>query len=96
MTPAAFSLSEKDTEAYENCRAVFSGGKRTGSKAGLPPDGIAVLVKEGMLSWLKYRNTPNTAALPLHKRREDLYPSQNERIILLASLMGGVVNEPEY
>ena len=46
MTPAAFSLSEKDTEAYENCRTVFSGGKRTGSKAGLPPDGIAVLVKE--------------------------------------------------
>lgn len=96
MTPAAFSISEKDTEAYENCRAVFWGGKRTGLKAGLLPDGITVLVKEGMLSWLKYRHNPDTAALPLYKRREDISPSQNELIILFASLMGGVINEPEY
>ena len=95
MTPAAFSLSEKDTEAYENCRSVFSGGKRADSKGGLLPDGITVLVKEGMLSWLKYRNNPDTAALSLHKRREDVSPSQNELIILLATLMGGVFNEPE-
>lgn len=95
MTPAAFSLSEKDTEAYENCRAVFSGGARTGSKAELLPDGITVLVKEGMLSWLKYRNNTYTAALPLRKNREELSPPQSELIILLASLMGGSVNGPE-
>lgn len=95
MTPAAFFLSKEDTEAYEICRAVFSGGERTGSKAGRLPDGVTVLVKEGMFSWLKYRNNPDTAALPLHKKREDLSPSQSELIILLASLMGGIVNESE-
>ena len=94
MTPAAFPVSENDTEAYENCRAVFSGGIRTNSKGGLLPDGITVLIKEGMLSWLKYRNNPDTSALSLHKRPEGLSPSQNELIILLATLMGGVVNEP--
>ena len=95
MTPAAFSLLEKDTEAYENCRAVFSDGKGTGSRAGLMPDGITVLVKEGMLSWLKYRNNPDSAALLMRKKREDLPPSQSELIILLASLMGGIVNGTE-
>ena len=95
MNPAAFSLSEKDTEAYENCRAVFSGGERTGSRAGLLPDGITVLLKEGMLSWMKYRKNPDAAALLMHKKREDLSPSQSELIILLASLMGGIVNGTE-
>ena len=95
MILAAFSLSEKDAEAYENCRAVFSGGKRTGSKVGLLTDGITVLIKEGVLSWLKYRNNYNVPTSPILKKLEDLSPSQNELIILLASLMGGVTNEPE-
>jgi hypothetical protein len=79
---------------YEQCRAVFAVGSSAGTDRGFLPDGIVILIKEGMLSWLKRRNSPGSAASFQYRKREMKAPPQNEFIILLATLLGGISDEP--
>ncbi len=62
--------------------------------------GIAVLLQEGLLAWLKYRNGPEPAAgieTGCHSRRQESmdFPEE-ELVILFATMMGGNLYEPEF
>lgn len=66
----------------------------------LPTKGIAVLLQEGVLAWLKYRNSLGPAAgmkTECHFRQPEsrTFPEE-ELVILFATMIGGNLYESEF
>ena len=65
-----------------------------------PVEGIAILLQEGVLGWLKYRNIRNPA-IPMETKchiRQSAGSAfiEEELVILFATMMGGNLYEPEF
>ena len=79
---------------------MFCGGPIHASGQAPLMKGIAVLVQEGILAWLKYRNSPDHAAgmgTGSHSRQpESMAFPKEELVILFATMIGGDLYEPEF
>lgn len=95
---AALCISETDVEAYEECRLIFCAKAGGFCGRGTSVTGIPVLLKEGMFAWMQYRNTGQAAPAPvgLPLRRPEAGRLTDELVLLLATLMGGDIYEPEF
>lgn len=65
-----------------------------------PAEGIAILLQEGVLGWLKYRNIRGPAVsmeTKCHIRQSGSRAfKEEELVILFATMMGGDLYEPEF
>lgn len=78
---------------------MFCGGPLHATGQELPEKGVAVLLQEGVLAWLQYKNSLGSAAgteTEVYSRQpESSDLPKEELVILFATMIGGNLYEPE-
>ena len=79
---------------------MFCGGSMRSLGQEPSTKGIALLLQEGILAWLQYRNSPAPAAgletgcYP--RRQESMAFPEEELVVLFATMIGGDLYGPEF